>query len=342
MRRREDGRAGDGVAARGRTVRRPRPAVGERSCRHVGAAGERRRRRGGVRRPLPGRPEPPAGNGTPWGTDHSAAGPRAEGGPAPAGWRRARVPDGRPAERSGPVSGVVPANGGHALDPSGRTEREEGFEHDCGGVRVQRRKGIGAGPCPGARAHALGRDIVVARGGSVNVPEGRHLLAHGLAHVVQYGASGRAIVSCQEGRDQERLPRDIGDLRSTVQAIPADQTRANRAARKQDFIAVASDPGNLLDFGRIYQIWLRHWMDEQTQARRECRDLDDTLRKAGMQDCAKKRPKFETGVRDLHPREHEAAADRSAAAEHYGSFLAGAHGRALSDPSLSRPNAVRG
>ncbi|MGW0950058.1 eCIS core domain-containing protein [Streptomyces sp. NPDC002623] len=221
---------------------------------------------------------------------------------------------------------MVPANGGRFLDPSVRTEMEGAFGHDFSGVRVhsggeasELARGLGA------RAYSLGRDIVVARGESVHGPAGRRLLAHELAHVVQYDVSGRAIVARQERPDQERLPRDIRDLRSTIQAIPADQVRANWAARRQDFIAVAGDPGNSLNSGQIYQIWLRYWMDEHAQARREYRDRDDALRKADMQSYVEKRPKFDAGVRDLYPREYEAAADRLAAAEYYSSYLVGIH-----------------
>ncbi|MGH3440166.1 MAG: hypothetical protein ACRDRN_27450 [Sciscionella sp.] len=119
--------------------------------------------------------------------------------------------------------------------------------------------------------------------------------------------------------------RDIGNLRSTIQAIPAGQVRANWAARKQDFIAVASDPSNSLNAGQIYQIWLRYWVDEQAEARREYLVLDDAVRKADVQAYVEKRPKFNAGVRGLYPPEYEAAAGRLAAADYYSSYLVGVH-----------------
>lgn len=203
---------------------------------------------------------------------------------------------------------------------------EGAFGHDFSGVRVHSGKEASElARVLGARAYSFGRDIVVARGESVHGPAGRRLLAHELAHVVQYDASGRAIVARQERPDEERLPRDIGNLRSTIQAIPADQVRANWAVRKQDFIDVASDPSNSLNSGQMYQIWLRYWMDEHAQARREYRERDDALRKVDMQAYVEKRPKFDAGVRDLYPREYEAAADRFAAAEYYSSYPLGIH-----------------
>lgn len=204
---------------------------------------------------------------------------------------------------------------------------EGAFGHDFSGVRVH--SGVEASELAralGARAYSFGRDIVVGRGESVHGPVGRHLLAHELAHVVQYDASGHAIVARQErpGQD-ERTDSQVRSELEEIQAIPADQVRANWAARKQDFIAVASDPSNSLNSGQIYQIWLHYWMDEQAQARREYRDLDDALRKADMQAYVEKRPKFDAGVRHLYPREYEAAADRLAAADYYSSYLVGVH-----------------
>jgi hypothetical protein len=119
--------------------------------------------------------------------------------------------------------------------------------------------------------------------------------------------------------------RDIGNLRSTIQAIPAGQVRANWAARKQDFIAVASDPSNFLNAGQIYQIWLHYWVDEQAEARRQYRVLHDAVRKADVQAYIEKRPKFDAGFRGLYPPDYEAAADRLAAADQYSSYLVGVH-----------------
>ncbi len=81
---------------------------------------------------------------------------------------------------------------------------EGAFGHDFTGVRVHSgHEASGLAQALGARAYSLGRDIVLGRGESVHGTAGRHLLAHELAHVVQYDASGRVIVARQErpGRD---------------------------------------------------------------------------------------------------------------------------------------------
>jgi len=119
--------------------------------------------------------------------------------------------------------------------------------------------------------------------------------------------------------------RDIGKLRSTIQAIPASQIRSKWAARKQDFIAAASDPSNSLGAGQMYQIWLRYWVDEQAEARRKYQVQLDAVRSAGLQAYLEKRKKFDAGVRGLYPAEFEAAADRLAAADFYSSYLVGVH-----------------
>lgn len=62
--------------------------------------------------------------------------PASAAGQGEAGFTRARVSDGRPAERCVPDRGVVPANGGRFLDPSVRTEMGGAFGHDFSGVRV--------------------------------------------------------------------------------------------------------------------------------------------------------------------------------------------------------------
>ncbi|WP_442816413.1 eCIS core domain-containing protein [Streptomyces sp. NBC_01233] len=106
---------------------------------------------------------------------------------------------GRTAEHHVPVEGVVPAGGGRPLDPSVRTDLERAFRHDFTGVRVhsghvatEMAQGFGA------RAYTFGRHIVLGRGESVHGHAGRCLLAHELAHVVQYDASGRAVIARQE------------------------------------------------------------------------------------------------------------------------------------------------
>ncbi|WAZ26799.1 DUF4157 domain-containing protein [Streptomyces cinnabarinus] len=122
---------------------------------------------------------------------------------------------GRPAERNVPGGGVVPASGGHRLDSSARTELERAFRHDFSGVRVH--SGPEAAELArglGARAYTFGRNIVLGGGESVHGDSGRRLLAHELAHVVQYDSSGRAVIARQEkrgrdGRTDDEVRREL-------------------------------------------------------------------------------------------------------------------------------------
>ncbi|MEU5188862.1 DUF4157 domain-containing protein [Streptomyces klenkii] len=125
-------------------------------------------------------------------------------GKAGPGSTRARASAGHPAKRCAPDGGAVPANGGRPLDSSVRTEMEGAFGHDFTGVRVHSgHEASELAQALGARAYSLGRDIVLGRGESVNGPTGRNLLAHELAHVVQYDTSGRVIVARQESPRQD-------------------------------------------------------------------------------------------------------------------------------------------
>ncbi|MEH6373202.1 DUF4157 domain-containing protein [Streptomyces sp. KLMMK] len=140
-----------------------------------------------------------------------------------AGSTRTRAPAGHPVERHTPDRGVVPANRGvvpancgRSLDPSVRTEMEGAFGHDFSGVRVHSgHEASELARALGARAYSFGRDIVLGRGVSVHGPAGRRLLAHELAHVVQYDASGRVIVARQES--PERDGRTDSQVRSELE-----------------------------------------------------------------------------------------------------------------------------
>jgi hypothetical protein len=77
---------------------------------------------------------------------------------------------------------------GTRLEASRRAEMETAFGHDFSAVRVHTDARVRDA---GARALTAGNDIHVAPGAyAPETPEGRHLLAHELAHVVQQG--GRA------------------------------------------------------------------------------------------------------------------------------------------------------
>jgi hypothetical protein len=98
------------------------------------------------------------------------------------------------------VPGVAPGvdaavrSGGQALDGATRSFFESGFGHDFSGVRLH----SDATAARSARdlnalAYTVGRDIVFDSGQMApQTREGRHLLAHELAHVVQQSGAGQA------------------------------------------------------------------------------------------------------------------------------------------------------
>jgi hypothetical protein len=88
---------------------------------------------------------------------------------------------------------VVP-DGGQPLAASLRDEMEERFGHDFTQVRVHTGGDASrAARAVSAKAYTFGRDIVFDKGTfATQTVEGRHLLAHELAHVVQQGRGGSA------------------------------------------------------------------------------------------------------------------------------------------------------
>ena len=81
----------------------------------------------------------------------------------------------------------VPPGVGMALDVASRNYFEPRFGHDFGGVRIHAdRRAAELARSVSARAYTLGRDIVFAMGEyAPGTVQGKRLLAHELAHVVQ-------------------------------------------------------------------------------------------------------------------------------------------------------------
>lgn len=81
------------------------------------------------------------------------------------------------------AEGTARRGDGEPLGPGTRTQMEAAFGHDFSAVRLHR---DGEAPRGGARALTAGNDIHLAPGTrALGTLEGRHLLAHELAHVVQ-------------------------------------------------------------------------------------------------------------------------------------------------------------
>lgn len=100
-----------------------------------------------------------------------------------------------------PIVRQVAGGGGQALDPGVREEMEEHFGYDFGHVRVHddAQAALAAGAV-NARAYTVGRDIVFGAGRHApHTTQGRHLLAHELAHVVQQSGAGPGVQSAPDG-----------------------------------------------------------------------------------------------------------------------------------------------
>lgn len=101
---------------------------------------------------------------------------------------------------------------GEPLDAVTRDLMESRFGQDFTGVRVH----IGAGAASSARAlnaqaYTLGNDVVFGAGKySPNSADGRRLLAHELAHVVQQGAMSAKKLATNEGREPGSFARPAG------------------------------------------------------------------------------------------------------------------------------------
>ena len=83
------------------------------------------------------------------------------------------------------------ASGGNAMDPVTRRTMESHFGHNFGDVRIHTdSRAAQSARSVDARAYTLGNDVVFAAGEyAPEKKEGKRLLAHELAHVVQQGAS---------------------------------------------------------------------------------------------------------------------------------------------------------
>jgi len=90
---------------------------------------------------------------------------------------------------AGKTETAEPMGGGEPLDERVRATMEPRFGHDFSAVRIHADEGAAESAATfGARAYTLDNDIVFGRAAyAPETSEGRHLLAHELAHVVQQG-----------------------------------------------------------------------------------------------------------------------------------------------------------
>ncbi len=105
---------------------------------------------------------------------------------------------GRPSPADGAARSAADAvgSGGVPLSPAARSYFEPRFNTDLSGVRIHTHgRAQTASRSIGARAYTLGRDIAFANGQfDEGSHQGRHLLAHELAHVVQQGHAPTPVI----------------------------------------------------------------------------------------------------------------------------------------------------
>jgi hypothetical protein len=124
------------------------------------------------------------------------------------------------------VEEVLRGGAGRPLDGTTRAFFEHRLGHDFGGVRVHTgSRAAESARAVGAQAYTVGRDIVFGEGKHApEQREGRRLLAHELAHVVQQrtwglGHSGRAAVM-RERAEPAVGPEPIAPDQSNPREIP--------------------------------------------------------------------------------------------------------------------------
>jgi hypothetical protein len=136
------------------------------------------------------------------------------------------------------VRSVVGSGGGRPLDPGTRAFFEAGFGRDLGGVRVH------TGPAADASArgvnalaYTVGRDVVFRAGGyAPESGEGRRLLAHELAHVVQGAGTPAGPAPFRVGGADEPAERHADAAADAVLAgrrAPADALAPQPAALRR-------------------------------------------------------------------------------------------------------------
>jgi hypothetical protein len=134
------------------------------------------------------------------------------------------------------VAGRGAAGGGRSLDAGTRSVMEQRFSHDFAQVRVHADgESAGAARALDAAAYTVGRDIVFGAGlYAPETPLGGEILAHELAHVVQFdrhGAAGAAGDLDGIGREGSAAEREATVAGASVAAgAPAPSLTAPAAA----------------------------------------------------------------------------------------------------------------
>jgi Domain of unknown function (DUF4157) len=153
-----------------------------------------------------------------------------------------------------PVVREVLGSPGRPLDAQTRAFMEPRFGHDFGQVRVHTdERAAESARAVGALAYTLGRDVVFGAGRySPGSEEGRRLVAHELAHVVQQGSQGWAQGELEVGGVDDPLEReaDAAASHALAERRSAPIPPLGRSTRRPPAIQRAAiHSGNILDEG---------------------------------------------------------------------------------------------
>ncbi len=130
---------------------------------------------------------------------------------------------------------IVPPAGGRPLEPEVQADMESSFGHDFSRVRVHSgREASSMAQRMQARAYTVGHDIVLGPEEAVTGGAGQRLLAHELAHVVQYDVSGRAVLARQAPPAAPAPVRAVSHYEETP--LPGGRVRIRAWGRVGDAI----------------------------------------------------------------------------------------------------------
>jgi Domain of unknown function (DUF4157) len=122
------------------------------------------------------------------------------------------------AHEARPAAESRPHGNAHALDAGSQSEMEAGFGEALGDVRVHTGKGAGeAAEHLGARAFTRGRDIYFNEGEyNPSTREGKELLAHELAHVIQQRGGAPGTQASGVGTAGDAFEREAHEAAAAV------------------------------------------------------------------------------------------------------------------------------
>lgn len=131
-----------------------------------------------------------------------------------------------------PIVHDVLRSPGQSLDPATRAFMEPRFGHDFSGVRVHTDgKAAESARAVNALAYTVGRNVVFGSGQYMpGIREGKKLLAHELAHVVQQGNAGSSLVQKQTESDEEIDIFEVEAEEVANKVIALSDTAAEKSA----------------------------------------------------------------------------------------------------------------